>query len=82
MIFTVYVLINPDSILYIGHTDNINRRLFEHNNGLTGYTSSRNGPWELVYSEDGYASRGEAMRREKFFKTGKGREFIKSKLEK
>ena len=64
--------------LYIGHTDNIQRRLIEHNSGLSGYTKGR-GSWELKYQEE-FLTRGEAMKREYFLKSGKGREFIKGKI--
>ena len=60
----------------MGHTNNIERRIIEHNSGLSPYTKNR-GPWVLVYSE-AFESRGEAMKRERFLKSGKGREFLKS----
>jgi putative endonuclease len=75
--FYVYVLKSNKGKLYIGHTNNIERRLIEHNSGLSPYTKGR-GPWELVYKET-FNSRGEAMKREKFLKSGKGRGFLKSR---
>jgi len=36
-------------------------------------------PWELVYREE-YGTKGEAMKRELWLKTGVGREFVLSKL--
>jgi putative endonuclease len=41
---------------------------------MTNFTSKYR-PWELVYFET-FPTRSEAMRREKFFKTGRGREFL------
>lgn len=35
---------------YIGNTDNLKRRLIEHNEGKTVSTKNK-GPWELVHSE-------------------------------
>ena len=64
--------------LYTGSTQDIERRLKEHNSGKTKYTSSTK-PFELVYKET-YNTRLEAVRREKFLKSGKGREFLKDKL--
>jgi putative endonuclease len=61
---------------YTGHTDDIERRVFEHNNGLLGKYTRGKGPWKLIYSEE-YATRTEAMKREKELKTGKGRDFLK-----
>ena len=74
--FYVYILKNAQAKNYVGHTNNIERRIIEHNSGLSPYTKNR-GPWVLVYSE-AFESRGEAMKRERFLKSGKGREFLKS----
>ena len=63
---------------YTGYTKDIERRLTEHNSGKTKYTRSTI-PFELVYKEI-YNTSLEAARREKFLKSGKGREFLKSKL--
>jgi putative endonuclease len=63
---------------YTGHTSNLLARLNSHNSGDTPSTKNR-GPWEIIYTEE-YSSRSEAMKREKFLKTGKGREFLKSIL--
>jgi putative endonuclease len=78
--FYAYILENPKGILYKGSTDNLVKRITQHNsnNGFLSFTSKR-GPWRLVYSEK-FESRREAEIREKFFKTGKGREFLKNKI--
>jgi len=73
--FYVYVLKNAQSMQYIGHTNNMERRINEHNSGLSPYTKGK-GPWILFYKEE-YETRSEAMKREKFLKTGKGRTFLK-----
>jgi len=74
--FTVYVLYSQShNKIYIGQTEDIERRLFEHNNGLlSGYTK-RYIPWETIYTEE-YPSRSDALKREKQMKSQKGREFI------
>jgi len=77
--FYTYVLRSlKDKHLYIGYTTDVQKRLSEHNSGLTKSTKSRL-PFELLYFEE-FESRSEAMLREKFFKTGKGKEYIDSKL--
>lgn len=60
---------------YIGCTDNINRRLIEHNKGLSKYTRNK-GPWVLKYSEE-YENLSEARKREKQIKSWKKRKYIK-----
>lgn len=62
--------------LYTGSTNNLKRRLKEHNSGHSKYTSLTK-PFKLVYQET-YLTRIEARRRELFLKTGKGRELLKS----
>ena len=52
---------------YYGHTSDLNRRLAEHNIGLSKFTKKYI-PWELVYFEE-FPTRSEAMRREKYFKS-------------
>ena len=65
---------------YVGYSADIERRLVEHNLTETkGYTL-RYRPWVLMRTES-YATKGEAMAREKFLKTGRGREEIKVYVE-
>ncbi len=79
MPYFVYVLKSKShNNFYIGSTKDIEERIKEHNLGKCRYTSGR-GPWELIYKEE-YNSRSEAMKREKFLKSGKGREFLKSRI--
>ena len=78
--YTVYVLKSlATGQFYTGQTENLSRRLKEHNEGLSEYTKGR-GPWELVYYEE-YETRSEAMSREKFLKSGKGREWLQDKID-
>jgi len=74
--YTVYVLKSlKNSRLYTGSTNNIKRRLGEHNALHKGYTKY-NGPFKLLYTEK-FNTRSEAYKREMFLKSGKGREFLK-----
>ena len=76
--YHVYVLKSADGLSYTGHTDNLFRRLCEHNTGRCKTTKAGT-RWKLVYYEE-YATRGEAMKREKWMKTGSGRDFIRKIL--
>ncbi|TAF68406.1 MAG: GIY-YIG nuclease family protein [Flavobacterium sp.] len=61
---------------YTGFTSNLIDRFKSHNILATiGYTIKFR-HWEVIYVEF-FISKDEAMKREKFSKTGKGREFIK-----
>lgn len=74
--FCVYILKSlKNGRLYTGSTDDLERRLDEHNKKQSKYTSYT-GPYSLVYSEE-YLTRDEAVKRELFLKTGKGRDFLK-----
>jgi tRNA/rRNA methyltransferase len=67
MSFYVYILRCADGSYYVGHTDDLERRLAAHQNGeISGYTSSRR-PVELVFAEE-FASRDEAFLRERQIK--------------
>ncbi|MEO2053622.1 MAG: GIY-YIG nuclease family protein [Allomuricauda sp.] len=79
MAYFAYVLRSLiDGRLYKGHTKDVQKRLLEHNSGKTKSTKGFM-PWELVYFEEIETS-AEARKREQYFKTGIGREFIKIKL--
>ncbi|OGJ87307.1 MAG: hypothetical protein A2268_01850 [Candidatus Raymondbacteria bacterium RifOxyA12_full_50_37] len=78
--FTVYVLFSDTAgKRYTGYTADLERRIQEHNDitaGSLGRFTLKNGPWRLVYHETGYATRKEAMKREKFLKSGQGRQYL------
>jgi putative endonuclease len=65
-----------DGWLYIGMSADVERRVKEHNAGYGRSTRSR-APFRLIYVE-ACASRLEARKREKFLKSGEGREFLKA----
>ncbi|MGH8396719.1 MAG: GIY-YIG nuclease family protein [Gammaproteobacteria bacterium] len=51
MAFTLYILECVDGSLYIGHTDNLDRRLAQHHLGLgCTYTATRR-PLRLIHAE-------------------------------
>lgn len=74
----VYILINHRKKIYIGQTNNIERRMKEHNDTGTGYTSKYR-PWTLIYSEK-VDSRSIALQREKYYKSGTGRNWIRKNI--
>lgn len=79
MEYFVYILESEiEGRLYKGQTSDINKRIIEHNSGKTKSTKGYK-PWKLVYFET-FKTREEAVLREKYFKTGSGREFLKGKL--
>ena len=50
--FCVYIIQHSETKeIYIGKTNNLKRRLLEHNSGEKTATKRRNGEWILVYTE-------------------------------
>jgi putative endonuclease len=62
--------------LYVGITDNLERRIQEHNDGIGGEYTKKNRPFKLIFYE-AYSEKIDAFRVEKFFKGGYGREVLK-----
>ena len=77
--YFVYVLKSKKNHkYYYGFTNNIELRLRQHNDGSVTSTKSRI-PFDLAYYET-VATLLEARKREKYFKSGFGRKYIKNKL--
>jgi putative endonuclease len=73
VVFQVYILrSHKTGRRYIGSCHDIEQRLQRHNAGHSKTT--RHGvPWTLEHSES-FATRAEATKRERYFKTGRGRD--------
>ncbi len=79
--YWAYVLQNPAGGFYIGHTDNLGIRLANHNrtDQCAGKFSRKNGPWQLVWSEE-HPTRSAATAREKQIKAMKSPRWIRDYL--
>lgn len=74
--FVVYVLrSNIAAKSYVGVTNNLERRLREHNSGKHAYTK-RYTPWEIIHKEE-FEEFQEARNREKYLKSASGRKSLK-----
>jgi len=74
--FYVYILYSERlGKRYIGSTANLKTRIEEHNSDKSVY-SSKGIPWKLIYYE-AFLNKSDALREEKFLKTGQGRKRIK-----
>ena len=70
--FYMYILkSDKDKDLYIGFTNDIEKRIEDHNSGKNISTRSRR-PFKLLYYE-AHISKEDALRRERYFKTAKGK---------
>ena len=81
MKYFVYVLENSfDMTWYVGFTINIEGRIIQHNTHTGGnHTKSKEGIWKPIYYE-AYINKEDALKREKFLKSGSGKSFIKKQI--
>ena len=79
IMYFVYVLLSlKDQKFYIGFTSNLENRLKDHHAGRNTSTKSRR-PFQLVYYE-AHLSKEDAQRRERYFKSTKGKVSLKQML--
>lgn len=78
MYFTYVLRSNKNGRLYVGSTNDVERRLKEHNSGKN-FATKPYVPYELIFYE-ALPTKEESFEREKFYKIGRGREVIRKIL--
>ena len=74
----VYVLQNKHKHRYIGSTNNLRKRILQHNSGKN--KSTKYGvPWKLIYCEISI-NQQDTRARERYLKSGMGRKYLKNRL--
>jgi len=74
--YYVYAISSKNrNYIYVGITDNIARRINQHNKGYNKTTKPYL-PFELIYFEE-LPDRVTARKREKYFKSGIGKEYLR-----
>jgi putative endonuclease len=73
--YTIYGLNFDDGRIYVGMTDNLARRIKEHKRGRTKSTKNR-GDFKIIKIEE-CDNRVTAREREKYWKSGCGKEQLK-----
>ncbi len=68
---------DKDNRIYVGMSSNIERRLEEHNNGQV-FSTQNFRPWVLIFFEKCGNDRKYARQREKYWKSGSGKEKLKN----
>jgi putative endonuclease len=77
--FYVYILKSKlDNKLYTGFSSNLRKRLVGHERGEVDSTKNRR-PLELIYYE-AYKDKENALKREKFLKTTKGKVQLRKQI--
>ncbi len=75
MPYVMYILFSEKiDRYYIGYTENIDKRLIEHNSGISTFTAKAD-DWKLMYAES-FDTRNEAHKRELAIKKKKSRKYI------
>ncbi|MFH1712089.1 MAG: GIY-YIG nuclease family protein [Patescibacteria group bacterium] len=75
--YIVYAIVSKvDGRIYVGLSSQLNIRLLEHNSGYVKSTQAYR-PWAVFYTEEAN-TRLEARKREKYLKSGFGKEFLKA----
>jgi len=78
--YTVYVLYSAGhNKIYVGFTSDMETRMMSHNVLAKKGWTIKFRPWKLIYQEQ-YATKSEALRREKELKTAGGRSWIRKSL--
>ena len=78
--FYVYVIKSKEGLKYTGMTEDLVLRLKQHNDKSLSFWTKRGADWKLIYTEE-FNNKTDALRREKWLKSGIGREYLKKKLE-
>jgi len=76
-VYIIQSISHPDQI-YVGCTEDIKKRLSNHNSGASPHTDKYK-PWEIV-SYVAFADKAKAYEFETFLKSGSGREFRNRRL--
>lgn len=79
MYYTYVIQSHKDKKLYVGYSQDLKIRFAQHNRGEVTATKNRR-PFTLIYYE-ACTNKYDAIKREKYFKTGFGRRFLNNRLE-
>jgi putative endonuclease len=74
MFFGYIIRSESRDLCYIGHSDNVDRRLIEHNTGQSKFTRGK-GPWKLAFVKQ-FSTRSEAVKWESKLKARKSKKVI------
>jgi putative endonuclease len=78
MFYTYILKSSKNGRMYIGYTNNLRKRLIQHNEGKSNYTK-RDRPYLLVYYE-ACLDEDDARSRELYLKSGMGKRYIKNRI--
>ena len=77
--YHTYIIKSLEGYHYTGMTENLVHRLKQHNDKTLSFWTKRGTDWKLIYSEE-FVNKTAALKREKWLKSGVGREFLKKNV--
>ncbi len=78
MKYYVYVIKSSEGYYFTGMTEDLDRRLVEHNNKTKSFWTKRGTNWEIIYFEE-FETRAEALKRERWMKSGHRTNLLREK---
>lgn len=78
--YYVYIIESQEGYTYTGMTEDLELRLSQHNNKSLSFWTKRGTNWKVIHTEL-YENKSEGLKREKWLKSGVGREFVKRMIE-
>ena len=78
MYYTYVLQSKKDNQLYYGYSKDLAQRFEQHKQGQVESTKDRR-PLKLIYYE-ACCTKGDALKREQYFKTYRGRQFLQKRL--
>ncbi|MCL4549114.1 MAG: GIY-YIG nuclease family protein [Bacteroidetes bacterium] len=77
--YSVYIIQSQEGFRYTGMTEDLDKRIFEHNNKILSFWTKRGTNWKVIFREE-FGIKSEALKREKWLKSGIGRQYLKEVL--
>ena len=80
--YFIYILYSPSSdIYYLGYTEDVDKRLFMHNNPIKSCYTSKHKPWVLKISFSVGDNKTLALKLERKIKKMKSRKYLESLID-
>ena len=75
--YKVYVIKSIEGLRYTGMTEDLEKRLLQHNNKELSFWTKRGSMWRVIFKKE-FENKSNALTFEKWLKSGVGREFLKN----
>jgi putative endonuclease len=76
MKYIVYVIKSEEGFRYTGMTEDLERRIEEHNSKSKSFWTKRGSNWKIIYTKE-FDTKNEALKYERWMKSGHGKKLLK-----